>query len=268
MRRAVHRIAILDRAESSPGRMQRPLADAFDERLVFAPVMDQVGDRADLQPVMRGKRLQLGQPRHRAVVVHHLADHRRGREARERREIAAGLGVPRTHEHAAGARGDREHVAGLHQIVRASAGPHRGTDRVCAIGRRNAGRHAVGRLDADGERGAERRAVVIGHRRQLQLLAALGGQREADQPAPEARHEIDRVGRHVISRDHEIAFVLAILFVDEQDHPARPQFVDDLQRAGERHRASVKSNARRSASAPKVSTRSAASIAPSMLAKP
>ena len=103
--------------------------------------------------------------RHRAVVVHHLADHRRGREARERREIAAGLGVPARTSTPPG----RAAIGNTWPGCTRSSGraPARTAARiVCAIGRRNAGRHAVGRLDADGERGAERRAVVIGHRRQ------------------------------------------------------------------------------------------------------
>ena len=59
-------------------------ADLVDQRLGAAAVLDQVGDGADLQAVFGGEKLQVGQARHRAVVVHDLADHRRGRAAGHR----------------------------------------------------------------------------------------------------------------------------------------------------------------------------------------
>ena len=61
---------------------------------------------------------QVRQARHRAVVAHDLAQHRRGRQAREAREVAARLGVPGAHQHAAGLRDEREHVARLDDVGR------------------------------------------------------------------------------------------------------------------------------------------------------
>src|SRR3546814_10656736 len=59
-------------------------------------------------------------------------------------------------------------------------------------------------------------------------------EREADQPAPVRRHEVDRVGGHHLRGDDEIALVLAILVVDEDEHAAVLRLVDDLFGAGER----------------------------------
>ena len=73
------------------------------------------------------------------------------------------------------------------------------------------------------------------HRRQLQPLAMLARQRQADQAAAESGHEVDRLRRHVLGREHEIAFVLAIFFVDQDDHAARGEVGNELRDGGNRH---------------------------------
>ena len=40
-------------------------------------------------------------------------------------------------------------------------------------------------------------------------------------------HEVDRFGRRHLSRDDQVAFILAIVVVDEDEHPAVARFVDD-----------------------------------------
>ena len=80
----------------------------------------------------------------------------------------------------------------------------------------------VARLDRDGEGGAEARAVlvsgtIIGRR---SCSSALLGERQADQAAPVRGHEVDRLGRHLLGRHAEVALVLAVLVVDEDDHLA------------------------------------------------
>ena len=55
---------------------------------------------------------------------------------------------------------------------------------------------------------------------QLQEVAALGGQGQADQAAAEAGHEVDGLGRDLVSGNDHIAFVFAVLVVDEHDHAA------------------------------------------------
>ena len=41
-------------------------------------------------------------------------------------------------------------------------------------------------------------------------------------------HEVDRIGRRHLRRDDEVALVLAVLVVDQDEHPAVARFVDDL----------------------------------------
>ena len=98
-------------------------------------------------------------------------------------------------------------------------GIDRDLDRVRAVVRGDAGGDAVARLDRDGEGGAVGLLVVLGHRAQPELVAALARQAEADQPAPVRGHEVDGLGRAALGGDREVALVLAVLVVDD-DHEA------------------------------------------------
>ena len=107
-------------------------------------------------------------------------------------------------------------------------GVDRDLDRAGAVVRRDAGRHALARLDGDGERGAERRLVLVGHLPQAELVAALLGEAEADEAARVRGHEVDRLGRRELRRDREVALVLAVLVVDDDDEAAGADVLDRL----------------------------------------
>ena len=69
----------------------------------------------------------------------------------------------------------------------------------------------------------ERRAAapgrrIIGSSRRLDLLLL---EREADEAAAVGGHEVDVLGRDGLGRHAEVALVLAVLVVDEDDHAAR-----------------------------------------------
>ena len=55
---------------------------------------------------------------------------------------------------------------------------------------------------------------------QPELVAALLGEAEADEPARVGGHEVDRLGRRELGRDRQVALVLAILVVDDDDELA------------------------------------------------
>ncbi len=93
-------------------------------------------------------------------------------------------------------------------------------DRARAVVRGDAGGHALARLDRHRERGLERRLVLGGHQVEAELVAALGRERQADQPAPLLRHEVDRLGRGELGGHREVALVLAVLGVADHDHLA------------------------------------------------
>jgi len=172
-------------------------------------------------------RLRLA-PRHGAVVLEDFADHRRRLAAGQLGEVAAGLGVAGAHQHAAVLRHQREDVAGLDDVGRLRALGHRRLHRAGAVVRRDAGGDALGRLDGEREGGAVRRAVVAHHQRQAELAAARLGQRQADQAAAVLGHEVDRLGRDVFGGQHEVALVLAVFLVDQDDHAAVADVGDDV----------------------------------------
>src|SRR5260221_589332 len=63
---------------------------------------------------------------------------------------------------------------------------------------------------------------------ELQLPAALLGEREADEAARVGGEKIDRLGRHEVSGEHEVALVLAVFRVGEHDHAAAANVVDEV----------------------------------------
>ena len=174
-----------------------------------------------LSPCCCGERLEVRAARHRAVVVHDLEDHRRRLEARQPRQIAAGFGVAGARQHAAGLRHQRKDVAGLTQVSGARIGLD-GRDAPCA--RDRAREMPVVTPSAASIETVKlvrcSRSVSLTIERQPQLLAALARQREADQAAAVARHEIDVLGAHVVRGHDQVAFVLAILVVHDHDHAA------------------------------------------------
>ena len=60
------------------------------------------------------------------------------------------------------------------------------------------------------------------------VYSRLGRHREADEPTAVRDHEIDRIGRDGRRRHREIALVLPILVVDDDDHPSGANRVDGL----------------------------------------
>src|SRR5688572_8783981 len=89
-----------------------------------------------------------------------------------------------------------------------------------AIGGRNSGADVVLGVDGDAEGGAERRGVGIDRQRNLQLVEPLAGHRQTDLATPVPRHEVDRLGSDLLRRDRQVPFILAVLIVNDDDHPA------------------------------------------------
>src|SRR3954454_2717394 len=92
----------------------------------------------------------------------------------------------------------------------------------------DAGADALGGLDRDGERGLQRRLVLRRHQLQTELLATLAGQRQADQAPGFLGHEVDRLRRGELSRHHQVALVLAVRAVADDDHMTAANLLDRL----------------------------------------
>src|SRR5207249_1727398 len=81
---------------------------------------------------------------------------------------------------------------------------------------------------------AMRGSVDGRHEREMELVAALFGERHANQAAAVLSHEVDGVGRDLFGGHGEVAFVFAVLVVDEDDHTALANFLDSFFNGGER----------------------------------
>ena len=71
-------------------------------------------------------------------------------------------------------------------------------------------------------------AVAHRHGGELQALAAIARQRQADQATAMLGHEIDGLGRDEFGREDQIALVLAVFLVNEDDHAAGTKLGNDL----------------------------------------
>ena len=96
-----------------------------------------------------------------------------------------------------------------------------------AVGGADAGGDAARGVHAHLKIGAETLAVLAHHAVNAELLQPLGGRRHANQAAPEPGHEIDGGGRDVLRRHDEIALVLAVGIVHDDDHFAPADVGDD-----------------------------------------
>src|SRR5262249_30512073 len=211
--------------------------DAVHEPLVLQAVGDELGDGDERETMVPGEALQVGAPRHGAVGVQDLTDDAGRIEVREPGEIDAGLRLAHALQHAAGAGPQREDVTGPAQIAGHGGGVDGDADRCRAVGRRDARRDPEPgrRVDADRERGLVRLVVVLGHLRQAERLAALRGQRHADEAASVRRHEVDHRRADLFGRPDQIPFVLAPLVVGDDDELARANVRNRLFYCAERH---------------------------------
>ena len=90
---------------------------ARDEMIVASPVGDEIGNRANLQSVQLRELDEVGQARHRAIIIHHLADHAGRNKAGKPRDVDGSLRMARSHEHATPARYQRKHVPRGHDVT-------------------------------------------------------------------------------------------------------------------------------------------------------
>ncbi len=124
-------------------------------------------------------------------------------------------------------------MPGLDEVLRTLARIDSHLDRAGAVAGRDPRRDTLPGLDRDREGGAERGLVAIRHRPELELRAPVGGQAQADEPAAMGGHEVDRLGGGELGRHGEVAFVLAVGRVDDNDHLPVPDVIESLLDGGE-----------------------------------
>ena len=226
------------------------LGDLAHQPLRLHAVADQVADRDHADAVLAAERLELRRARHRPVLVHDLADDAGRVEAGEPRQVDRGLGLAGAREDAAGLRAQREHVARPGEVPGLGRRVDRREHGARPVGGRDAGGDALARLDRHAEGGPEAGVVLLvaHHQRDAQLVEPLAGHRQADEAAPVARHEVDRLGRDLLGGDRQVALVLAVLVVDDDEHAAGADVLEGLGNRGRHRRETLRLQCPRAAS--------------------
>src|SRR6185503_1176776 len=132
-------------------------------------------------------------------------------------------------------RAQRENVTGPRQILGPRVRIDCDQNRRRAIGCGDAGADAATGVDGNCESGAEIRRVVGHLRRQVELVTTFFCKWETNQTTGMTGHEIDDFGSDLLSRADEIAFILTIFVVNDDDHPAVADLSDGFVDSRNRH---------------------------------
>src|SRR5262249_47396675 len=127
---------------------------------------------------------------------------------------------------AARPRTQREHVARTREIRRPRRRIERGLHGGGAVACGNAGTRLSLGLDRHAERRLEPRAVLRHHQGNVELVEPLRRHRQADEAAAVPGHEVDRLWRDFLRRDRQVALVLTVRIVDDDDHLAGANRLD------------------------------------------
>ena len=196
-------------------------------------VADEVRDREHLQVVFPAELDELRHSGHGAVFAHDFADDAGGSQPGDAREIHGSFGLAGADEDAAIARAQRKNMAGTREILRLRLWIDGGKDGNGAVGSADAGGDTDARVNCFRERGAVDGGVDRRHEREVELVAALFRERQADQAAAEFGHEVDGVRGDLFGGHGEVAFVFAVLVVHEDDHAALANLFDGFLDGGE-----------------------------------
>ena len=183
-----------------------------------AAIGDQISDGAKLQAMMLREGHQIRHARHAAVIIHDLTNHAGRIEPRKPREIHRRFRMAGAHQRAAFARHQRKDMAGCDDMFPPQFGIDRNGDGARTISRRNARGHTIARFNGNGEGGLVPRAIGLRHQRQAQLIHPCARHGKADQATRIACHEIDCIRRRELRGDHQIALILAVFVIHQDEH--------------------------------------------------
>ena len=138
--------------------------DPLHKGLGADAMLDQVGDRHDLQTMLARKRDQLRQPLHRSVVVHDLRQHANLRHPGEPAKIGRGFRVAGADQNSAGLADQRKDMSRAEEIRADAIVVGECVQRVGALVGGDAGREPDAVIDRNGEGGSLRVAVRRHHR--------------------------------------------------------------------------------------------------------
>ncbi len=213
------------------------LFDAFDELFAFEAVADQIGDGAHFEAVLLAEDFEFGSSGHFAVFAHDFADDGGGFEAGDSAEIHAALGLTGADECSAVSGAEGVDVSRAKEVVGLGVVGDGNLDGGGTVFGADAGgdTKAFGGIDGDGEGGSELGGVVFGLAMESEAIALFGGERKADESSAMGDHKVDGFGGDELSSVDEVALVLAVLIINQDNGSPRFQLFDGLWNTHERH---------------------------------
>ena len=191
-------------------------------------VSHQIGDGGDLEIMDPGKGLQVRHAGHGAVILHDLADHAGGRQPCQAGQIHRALGLPGTHQDPALSGTQGEDMAGTDHVAGLDVGSRRHLDGAGPIRGGDTGGHSGAGLDTDRKGSLKGRLVVLHHHRQFEAVDLVRGHGQADQTTTMGGHEVDRLRGHHLGGHGQVALVLPVLVIHQDDHLAGPDILNRL----------------------------------------
>ena len=224
-------------AELAPRGAERRLDDPRHQPLPGEAVGHELFDRDELEVVLGGHRFQCVPSGHCAVLGEDFADDSDGREAGEAGQVHGRFGLSHPAEHAALARPKRKDVAGAPQVAWNGGRVHEGLNGPGPV----VGRDARG--DAEASMGVHRHregsalgvGVAVRHQGKLQGVRPFRREGDAHEAATVADHEVDQLRRRLLRGAHQVALVLPVLVVGDDDQLARGYVANGVGNGVERH---------------------------------
>ena len=214
---SVQAVLVGNKAEMPVFAREINVRHLMHEVLRARAVLDERFDRDDVQSVFFRKLLELRRAHHMPVVRHDLTAKPRRIKPCEPRKVGRRLGMSRAAQDAALHRAQGEHMPRAAELPRLCHGIDEQAHRAAALERGDARRRVV-RIDGDGKRRLVIVRVVLHHLTNLQLVETAADDRRTDEPLRVRRHEIHVLGRQLLGGDDDVALVLAILIVHDDEH--------------------------------------------------
>src|SRR5580658_4779428 len=86
------------------------------------------------------------------------------------------------------------------------------------------------RVDRERKGSAVIESIPRGHQAQFQGIRSLTSNSQTDQSARVSSHEVDGIRSDHLRSNHEIALVLAVFVIDDDNHPSSLEFRESLHR--------------------------------------
>jgi len=150
-------------------------------------------------------------------------------------EVDRSLGLARAHQDAPLAGAEGVDVAGHHEVRGSRGGVGEDLDGTRPIGGGDTGGDALAGVHGDGEGRAELRLVQVlaDHHGDAQGVQPFAGGGGADDAAGVLEHEGDGLRRNELPREAEVAFVLTVFVVHDDDRAALAKLLDRLLHGGQ-----------------------------------